>query len=126
RPNKNRVSPEFRQHLALNLDVLQPRRIRGNLDCRDHFRQTQAHVITRRGIEMHLLHFAIQISRRHIELLAFPLVHVCPNGVPICPMKFRVHIHQRLHSTPTTTTPPSLPSRAAGPPPPPHPPPPRR
>ncbi len=29
--------------------------------------------------------------------MAFPLIHVRPNGVPVGTMKFRVHVHHRLH-----------------------------
>ncbi len=46
---------------------------------------------------MDLLHLAIEIAGRLVELLAFPLVHVRPDGVTIGAMEFRVHVDQRLH-----------------------------
>src|SRR5438045_1230841 len=55
------------------------------------------HLISAERIKMKVPHFTIEISRRLIELLSFPLVHVAPDGVAVGARKPGVHVKQRLH-----------------------------
>ena len=97
RADVHRVPPEPRQHFALNLDVLHPGRVWRHLDWRDRPRQTQLDFVSSRRIQMHLLHLAIQVSRRPVEVLPLPLVHVQPDPMSIRAMKLRINIQDRLH-----------------------------
>ena len=65
----------------------------GGMTCR----ASSLHPISSGRVEVHLLHVAVQIARRLIELLALPLVHVGPDNVAIGTVKFGIDIHQRLH-----------------------------
>ncbi len=91
------LSPKLAHQLARKLHPLDVLRVGGDLDWRDHLAGLELDVIAGGRIQMHLLHLAVQISRRFVELLAFPTVHVRPDRVPVGAMKFRVDINQRLH-----------------------------
>src|SRR6476646_11405050 len=93
----NRLSPELRQQLALYLDVFYVLRIawrqrRGNLVVK-----VKPDLIAGKRIQMEMADVAKEISRGLVELLAFPLVHMRPNGVAVRPLEARINIEQRLH-----------------------------
>src|SRR5690348_9609421 len=96
-PDVDRMAPELCEHVALNLDVLDELSVGGYLHRWDGAGQIQAHVVTSSGIEVHALHFAVEIPRGAIKVLPFPLVHVRPNRVAVRAVKLGVNIDQRLH-----------------------------
>src|SRR6185503_5189872 len=48
-------------------------------------------------VKMEMANLTKEIPRRRVEMLAFPLVHVRPNGVTIRPLEARINIEQRLY-----------------------------
>ncbi len=72
---KHRVSPKFGEQLALNAHVLHPLRVMRGLDLRHFLRELNSNGVWRRGIEVHALGFAVEISWFRIPVLAFAFVH---------------------------------------------------
>ena len=93
----DRPAPPGGENLALDLDVLLPLRVRRQVDGREDPGELETDRITLRRIEVHLPHRAHEVSRRLVELLAFPLVVVQPQGVAVRATKLRVHVEQSLH-----------------------------
>ena len=91
------MAPPVGEQLALDLDVLHPAGVGWQLDRRQRAHERQAHRVARLRVEVHPLHVAHQVARRLVELLAFPLVVVQPEGVAVGAVELGVHAQQRLH-----------------------------
>src|SRR5712671_1428341 len=91
------LSPELREQLALYLDVLYVLGISRRKGRGDFVAQVEPDFITGKRIQVEMASIAEQVPRRLIELLAFPLVHVGPDGVAVRPLETRVDVQQRLH-----------------------------
>src|SRR6185437_907844 len=87
----NRLSPELAQQLALYLDALYilgiaRRQWRGNFVIK-----VESDFITGDGVKMEMADLSKEISRRRVEMLAFPLVHVRPDGMSVRPLETRIN-----------------------------------
>src|SRR6266446_2890035 len=91
------TSPPGGEQLALNLDVLDPLRIRRQIHRGERARELEPDRVGSGRIEMHLADRAHQIPRRLVELLAFPLIVVQPQRMSVRAVELRVHVEQRLH-----------------------------
>ena len=92
----NGLSPELRKQLALDLDVLHVlgiarRKRRGNF-----VGQAEPDLISGERVQMEIAHVTKQVSRRLVELLPFPLVHVGPDGVSVRTLEAGINVEQRL------------------------------
>src|SRR4051812_34578960 len=79
----NRLSPELAQQLALYLDVLHilgiaRRQRRGNFVVK-----IEPDLIAGGRVKMEMADLSKEISRRRVEMLAFPLVHMRPDGMAV-------------------------------------------
>src|SRR5579871_1636127 len=90
------LSPELREQFTLNLDVLYVLRIAGRKRSGNLVVQIEPDFISRERIKMKMTGIAIEVSRRFIELLAFPLVHMGKDSMAVRTLKTRIHIEQRL------------------------------
>jgi hypothetical protein len=93
----NGMPPKFRKKLALKLDAFDPFGIGRNFDGRDHLVHAQFDGVTFGGIHVNLLHFTVNISRRPVEPLTFPLIHMSPDHMTVGPFKFCVDVQQSLN-----------------------------
>src|ERR1700724_3514840 len=91
------MSPKLSQQLAFNLNALHPLGIMRNANGRYGLAQLKFEFCANCRIEMNLLHFTDQVSRRPGQVLAFPLVHVSPYRVAVSAMKLCIHIQKRLN-----------------------------
>src|SRR5260370_30325114 len=91
------LTPELGEQLALNLDVLYVRRVRRYLNVRNLLIERELDLVCRLLLEKKKTHRALEISRRAIELLPLPLVHVAPNRVSVIALKPCVYVEQSLN-----------------------------
>src|SRR5215471_4801051 len=68
-----------------------------SLNRRDYVRQAKLYPVSNLRVKMNSSNVTHQVAGRLIELLALPLIHVCPYGVPIGAVEFGVNIDKRLH-----------------------------
>ena len=83
RSQVNRTTPKLGQQSALNPEPFHPFRVGGKRNRRNHLIAAQRDPIPLRRIERHLFRDAVQIPRRTVPVLAFPLIVVHPDGVPV-------------------------------------------
>src|SRR5262249_29642179 len=93
----DRLTPELGEQLALNLDVLHVRGVRRHLDGRDRLIEREPDLVSRKRIKMEAAYGAVEIPRRTIELLSFPLIQVGPDDVAVGALKSGVDVEQGLH-----------------------------
>lgn len=63
RPDLDRVTPEFCEHIALNFDVLDVLGVGRDLHRWYRLRQIQMDIVACRRVQMNALRFAVEISR---------------------------------------------------------------
>src|SRR6202041_2265926 len=73
-----RAAPPFREHRALDLEMLHPFRIRRQSDGRQHMVELQLHVVSLRRIEMDLDRLAHEIVRGKGPSRSVPVPLACP------------------------------------------------
>ena len=87
------VAPELGKHGALDPDVLDPCGVGRQLDGRNDVRELEFHIVSRGRVEVHLVYLAVKVPGRARELLAFPLIHVGPDGVAVGAREAGVDVH---------------------------------
>ena len=97
RAEKDRLPPPLREDLALDLDPLDHRGVRGGGDRRNDLVSHEPDRRRRCRVDPHLHRIAVEVSRRSLPVLAFPLVHVQPHRVAVRAREARVDVHERLH-----------------------------
>ncbi len=90
-------APELRQHGTLHAKPLDPFGIGGRLDRRNHLVADQCDPVAPGGVQRDLLRPAVQVARRAVPALPFPLVVVHPYGVAIGAMKLGIDVEECLH-----------------------------
>src|SRR5579864_2038010 len=80
---KDRLPPELGQQPALDFEVLYVSCARGERYWRYGIAQLQANAVSAEWIQMNVLRHAVQVARRTVELLAFPLVLMGPDNAVI-------------------------------------------
>src|SRR3954462_7017128 len=93
----NRLSPELGQQLALYLDVLYVLSIARRQRRRNLVVKVQPDLVADERIQVEMASVTKEVSRRLVKLLAFPLIHMGPDGVPVRPLEARVNIEESLH-----------------------------
>src|ERR1044072_3510419 len=88
------ATPELRQLLALNLNVLDVLRVFGRFDWRNSFVELYCDAVVFGWINPNLLRSAVQITGSTIPLLSFATVHRQLHRVSILAMKRFVHVEQ--------------------------------
>src|ERR1044071_1607975 len=92
----NRLSPELREQLALDLDVLHVLRIARRKRRRNFVIQAESDLIAGERVKVKMASISKHVSWRLVELLPFPLVHVRPDGVAVSTLKSCVNVKQPL------------------------------
>ena len=92
----NRPAPERRKKFALDLDLLHPFRVGRRRAWWNGPGEHQRVRSTRARVDVNLLRDAVKIPGLCHELLAFPLVHVRPDDVPVGAMELGVHVEHGL------------------------------
>src|ERR1051326_1854494 len=97
RADVHRLSPELGEQLALDSNTLGPARVGRNFEFGQGPRKRELDWRARLRVERHTLHVAHQVAGRRIEVLAFPLVVVRPDDVPVRAIELGIDVHQRLN-----------------------------
>ncbi len=97
RAKVDRLPPPPAQDRALELDVLHVARVGRLLHRWNHLVGHQPDRLAGARIEMHLDRLAIQVARRTLPVLSFPVIHVQPHRVPVGARKAGVDVDERLH-----------------------------
>ena len=93
----HRPAPELGEQGALHAHVLHVLRVLRLRQGRDLLVERQVDRRVAAQIDMHFDRLVVKIARRPVPLLAFALIHVELDDVPVAAMEGRVFVEDRLH-----------------------------